>query len=325
MSVKLDLQLLNVFLAIYETRNVSQAARVLKMSQPGLSTALARLRVLLGDPLFVKTPRGMEPTSRARALFEPVGSIVDDINSKVLAPPQFDPATATREFRIALSDIGEGIYLPFALRAAQKLAPQVSLRSLFMPPERLEEEMSAGNVDIAIGYFPDIKSNQFYQRRVGLHSFACIVRGDHPEVSDRLTMEQFERLGHVVVQAQGRSQEVFESFLKTERFQRRIVLHTPHFMSVPVIVASTDTIAVVPQALADFGIAQGDFKQVELPFVPPTFQVNLYWHRSVQLDSANKWLRELMIKHFPEIERRAYHRKGDRKDIYLPLELPDTQ
>ena len=311
--MNLDLHLLQIFLTIYERRSVGEAAAALDMSQPGLSTALARLRRTLQDPLFVKTARGMEPTSRAHALVTPIRSIVHSINSELLVAPDFVPATSTREFRVALSDIGEGIYLPFAVRNLQASAPGTLMRSLFMPPKQLEEEMAAGRVDLAIGYFPDIRSGQFFQRRIGMHSFACLVRRDHPDVSEQLTMKQFGELGHVIVEAPGRSQEVFETFLKRKQVKRKVVLSTPHFMSVPVIVAGSSAIAVVPQALADFFVHQPDIRQVGLPFVPPTFQVNLYWHRSVQLDPANQWLRELMISTFDEIRARGYDRNGKRR------------
>ncbi|MDO8298843.1 LysR family transcriptional regulator [Lacisediminimonas sp.] len=311
--MNLDLHLLQVFLAIHERRNVGEAAAALGMSQPGLSTALARLRRTLNDPLFVKTARGMEPTSRARALVAPIRAIVHSINSDLLVAPDFVPASSTREFKIALSDIGEGIYLPFAVRNIQETAPGVSLKSVFMPPRQLEEEMAAGRVDLAIGYFPDIKGGQFFQRRIGLHSFACLVRRDHPEVTEQLTMKQFGELGHVVVEAPARSQEVFEIFLKQNQVQRHVVLRTPHFMSVPVIVAGSSAISVVPQALADFFVFQPDIRQVRLPFVPPTFQVNLYWHRSVQLDPANQWLREIIMSCFDVIRQRGYDRNGKRR------------
>ncbi len=311
--MNLDLHLLQVFLAIHERRNVGEAALALGMSQPGLSTALARLRRTLHDPLFVKTARGMEPTSRAQALVAPIRAIVHSINTDLLVAPDFVPASSSREFRIALSDIGEGIYLPFAVRNIQQTAPGVSLKSVFMPPKQLEEEMAAGRVDLAIGYFPDIKGGQFFQRRIGLHSFACLVRRDHSQVTEQLTMKQFGELGHVVVEAPARSQEVFEIFLKKKQVKRHVVLRTPHFMSVPVIVAGSSAISVVPQALADFFVHQPDVRQVRLPFVPPTFQVNLYWHRGVQLDPANQWLRETIMSSFDVIRQRGYDRNGPRR------------
>lgn len=307
----LDLRLLRVFVAVFETRSVSAAAVRLGMSQPGLSTALARLRKQVNDALFTKTASGMEATSRGRDLIGPVRTLIKSIETDVLAPPPFHPATAKREFRFALSDIGEGIYLPIAIRGIQQAAPGATIRSVVLPPRELEEAMARGSVDLAAGYYPDIRSGQFFQRRVGLHSFACITRKNHPLVKRAsLTMKQFSELGHVVVEAPGRSQEVFERFLKQQRLQRRVVLVTPHFMSVPVIVAETDAIAIVPQALADFISSQQDVKQVSLPFLPPTFQVNLYWHRTAQNDPANRWFRELLIGQLHLLQARGYDRNG---------------
>lgn len=306
----LDLRLLRVFVAVFETRSVGQAALRVQMSQPGLSTALARLRTALEDPLFVRTARGMEPTTRARALIEPVTGILEAIESRVYSKPDFDSATSTREFRLALSDIGEGIYLPLAIRSIGAVAPAVTLRSVSLAPRALEEAMASGSVDLAAGYFPDIRTGEFLHRRVGLHSFACIMRSDHPLVATRLTMEQFTGLGHVVIEAAGRSQEVLEKFFRSKRILRKRVLHTPHFMSVPEIVASTDLVATVPQALADFITTRRGLTQVPLPFVPPTFQVNIHWHRSVQDDPGNKWLRDTLFEQIHLLQARGYDRNG---------------
>jgi DNA-binding transcriptional LysR family regulator len=306
----LDLKLLEAFLAVFDTRSVGQAALRLRMSQPGLSTALGRLRRILQDPLFVKTPRGMEPTTRARALYDPVRGILEAVESGLFVKPGFDPATSTREFRLALSDIGEGIYLPLALQGIAAAAPGVTLRSVSLPPRQLEEAMDSGKVDLAAGYFPDIRTGEYLHRRVGLHSFACIMRSGHPLAGARLTMKQFTALRHVVIEAGGRSQEVLEKFFRSRRIRRTVVLHTPHFMSVPVIVASTDVVAIVPQALADFITTQRGLTQVPLPFVPPTFQVNLHWHRSVNNDPGNKWLRDMLFAAIPVLQARGYDRNG---------------
>lgn len=306
----LDVRLLKVFLAVFETRSVGQAALRLQMSQPGLSTALGRLRTALGDPLFVRSARGMEPTARSRALAEPVRAILEAIESSLYARPEFEAATSTREFRLALSDIGEGIYLPLAIRSIGAGAPGVRLRSVSMPPRELEEAMAAGTVDLAAGYFPDIRTGEFLHRRVGLHSFACIMRSDHPLAGAKLTLRQFNALGHVVIEAAGRSQEVLEAFFRRRRIQRKVVLHTPHFMSVPEIVASTDLVAIVPQALADFITTRRGLTQVALPFVPPTFQVNIHWHRSVQDEPGNRWLRETLFSQIHRLQERGYDRNG---------------
>lgn len=310
---KLDPALLVIFALIYDMGSVSGVAAELKMSQSGISTALLRLREQLNDPLFIKSARGMEPTSRARMLIEPIRAVISTIEREVLSTSVFDPKQSDRVFTLALSDIGEGIYLPLAIQALQRCAPNVSLKSVFMRPKDLEVQMAKGSVDVALGFFPDIKGNLFFQKRIGLHSFACIARRGHPFKSDTLTMMQFETVDQIVVSPDGRGQEVFESFLKFSGIKRKIVLQTPHFMSLPIIVANTDAIAVVPQALADFFSSFPEIREIKLPFLPPTFQVNMYWHRSMSSDPSNIWLREMLSARFNEIRKRAYHRNGDGK------------
>lgn len=308
--MNLDIHLLRVFLAIYETRSVGRSAQLLEMSQPGLSTALRRLRGLLDDPLFVKTYNGMEPTSRARELCAPIRGIVQAVDNELFSVPTFDPATSNREFRLNLTDIGEGIYLPFIVQAIEKAAPTISLRSMYLPPRQMEEAMATGEVDLACGYFPDLTSNQFLHRRIGLHSFACIMRADHRIQDAALTLSQYIGLNHVEVEAPGRSLEVFESFLMKKKLRRKVVLRTPHFMSIPVIVGSTDVVATVPQALADFFASMKELRQVRLPFRPPTFQVNMYWHRSQASDPGNQWLRQVIGEQLEALKARGYHRGG---------------
>ncbi|GGX23721.1 LysR family transcriptional regulator [Pigmentiphaga litoralis] len=308
--MNLDIHLLRVFLAVYETHSVGRSAQLLDMSQPGLSTALRRLRGLLDDPLFVKTYNGMEPTSRARELLAPIRGIVQAVDNELFAVPLFDPASSAREFRLSLTDIGEGIYLPFIVQAIEKAAPSISLRSTYLPPREMEEAMAAGDVDLACGYFPDLTSSQFLHRRIGLHSFACIMRADHPIRDAALTMAQYISLDHVEVEAPGRSLEVFENFLQKKKLRRKVVLRTPHFMSIPVIVGSTDVVATVPQALADFFASMKELRQVRLPFRPPTFQVNMYWHRGQTNDPGNQWLRQVIVDQLETLKARAYHRSG---------------
>jgi DNA-binding transcriptional LysR family regulator len=310
-SKNLDTRLLRVFSSIYMHRSVSAAARELDMSQPGLSTALMRLRKQLQDPLFTRTTRGMEPTRRAREMLGPIRRILQALDQELLATPGFDPSTSNKEFRLALSDIGEGIYLPLAIRSIQYTAPNISLRTVVMPPRELEEAMAAGEVDLAAGFFPDISGTQVVQRRVGLHSFTSIARAGHPATRGQLTVEEYAQLGHIVVEAPGRSQEVFDKFLRDKRIRLKVLLRTTHFMSVPIVVAETDAVAIVPQALADFVRSYGGLQELQLPFVPPTFQVNLFWHRSAHTDPSNMWLRELMISQFPALRARSYARNGE--------------
>ncbi|MBV8628096.1 MAG: LysR family transcriptional regulator, partial [Paraburkholderia sp.] len=246
---ELDLNLIPYLVAMEETRNVSRAAERLGVSQPRVSTALGRLREYFGDPLFVRTSRGMEPTPRAMALIPAAREALGSIEKGLLESQEFDPATSTHTFSLALSDVGEIVFLPRLLQLFAERAPNANLRSVSLPPSHVERGLESGDVDLAVGYFPDLSGNNFFQQRLFTHRFICLLRSGHPLARAPLTLEQFVNSGHAVVRAEGRSQEVLEKFLEKKRIRRRAVLETPHFMSLPFILARTDLIATVPHAI----------------------------------------------------------------------------
>lgn len=279
-------------MAIAEEGTVSAAARKLSMSQPSVSSALAKLRHSLRDPLFVRTARGMAPTPRTLALLQPVRVTMGIVTNELLqTAAAFDPAKTDKTFSIALSDVGEMVVLPSILAHLSKVAPKVNLRSISMPPAQLQRAMELGEVDLALGYFPDLKGSNFYQQRLYSHGFVCLLRADHTIKGSRLTMRQFKQLGHAVVRAEGRSQEILERFLVKRGIQRREVLQTPHFLSVPYIITRSDLLATVPMAL---GTSFARFMNIRLilpPFDVPHIVVRQHWHRKFHHDPQNRWLR----------------------------------
>ncbi|RYY60700.1 MAG: LysR family transcriptional regulator, partial [Comamonadaceae bacterium] len=164
MASILNLQVMKIFVAVFELRSVGLAARSLDMSQSGLSTALAKLRLELGDALFVSTASGMQPTTRAKDLVGPMREAIQVIEHRILNSGRFDPATDTREFRIALTDVAEAMYMGRALNAVARAAPNVRLRSVDMPRLQLQRALSEGQVDLALGYFPDLQASEFVRR-----------------------------------------------------------------------------------------------------------------------------------------------------------------
>ena len=225
-----DLNLLPILLALHDARSVSMAAQQLGMSQPGVSTALAKLRTAFDDPLFVRTSRGMEPTPRAMALIPAARDVLARVQQGILDTGAFDPATTTHLFSIALSDVGEMVFLPRIVEAMAREAPRASVQSVSLPPAQIERALETGSLDLALGYFPDLKKNNFFQQRMFTHYFTCIVRADHPVTrggNTKLTMAQFLEYGHAVVRAEGRSQELYERFLERKRIRRTPTLLTP--------------------------------------------------------------------------------------------------
>jgi DNA-binding transcriptional LysR family regulator len=293
-----DLNLLPVALAIYEESSVSGAARKLGMSQPAVSVALNKLRKALADPLFVRTVQGMSPTPRALSLIDPTRDILQRLRNDVLASEQFDPGSTDRRFTIALSDIGEMTFLPRLLDRLRRDAPGASIVSATLPPAELAVALEQGTVDLAIGYFPDLKHRNFFQQRLFSHSFICLLSANHPYCGKQLGMQQFLEMGHAVIKAEGRSQEVFEQLLIRKRIERRVVLSTPHFMSIPFVIAASDLVATVPRAVGESFTQFAAIKLVEPPLEIPAFDLKQHWHRKYAKDGANAWLRGVVAQLF---------------------------
>src|SRR5688500_16444532 len=146
-----DLNLLVVFDALLRARSVSGAARSLGMSQPATSFALNRLRKMFGEPLFVRTARGIHPTPYAESLSGPLEAILDRIRSDLLQQPTFDPHTVERSVTIGMQDIGELVFLPRILHYWSKVAPGMQLRTVDMPMPQLEPALRSGEVDLVLG------------------------------------------------------------------------------------------------------------------------------------------------------------------------------
>jgi len=295
-----DLNLLPVVLAIAEERSVSRAAERLGWSQPKVSIALNKLRAALGDPLFIRSSHGMAPTPRALALVAPTRDILARVKAEVLASAAFDPATTKRRFTFALSDIGEMTFLPKLLAYLQKHAPGATVRSVTLPPDEIAAGLESGDIDLAVGYFPDLKARNFFQQRLFTHSFISLLNAKHRVKGERMSMEQFLAIGHAVISAEGRSQEVFEQLLAKLKIERRIVLSTPHFMSIPFIVASTDLLVTVPYAVGASFAQIANIRLIEPPFEIPKFDLKQHWHRKYHKDQTNMWIRGVVAKLFTE-------------------------
>jgi len=296
----LDLNLIVVFDAILKDRNVTQAARRVGLSQPAMSSALARLRRTFGDPLFVRTGRGMLPTPYAQLLGPPIQRACELIAGSFEIGKNFDPLAATRTFMFYMTDIGEGIFLPKLLGALEERAPRVKVKVLSIPELGEQEAMAAGDVDIAVGLFPDLKAG-FFQQRLYRDRFVCLLRADHPRSREPLSVRQFAEMRHAVISSAGTGHEmaIARAFAE-QRYRPRIALTIPHFMTVPIIVAQTDYIVTVPRRLALVFAGFPGIKVVEPPIRIASFEIKQHWHERYHHDPANRWMRSLIAELFLE-------------------------
>lgn len=292
---KLDLNLLNVAVVLLDTGSVTQAAAKLGVSQPTVSAALGKLRAYFDDPLFVRSAQGMAPTPRGAEVVGAAREILRQVDERLRLVVQFEPLRRHRAFTFAMSDVGEIVFLPRIARAIAAASPETPVRSVSLRPAQLMQAMEDGEVDLAVGYFPDLKRGDFYQQRLFMHHFVCVLRAGHPIGGTQLTMGDFLALQHVVVQSEGRSQEIFESYLEAQGLTRRISVYTPHFLSIRRLIATSDMVATVPHALGiEYGQPAFGLKAMQPPFSSPRIELRQHWNRKVHKDSRNIWLRKLV-------------------------------
>jgi DNA-binding transcriptional LysR family regulator len=294
----LDLNLLRLLVALEQTRHLGRAAESLEMSQSGFSTALSRLRVQVGDALFVRSGAGMRPTPRALALAETARAVLLQVEQDVLGSGIFDPAKAVVTFRLSMSDVAEVVFLPALLAHLSQHVPRASVQVVSPSLSPLHERLAAGEVDIAIGYMPGLEKDAFFRQALYSHSYACIARRDHPSLGKGMSRAAYQAVGHAVVAAPTRSNALLDAAIERLRIRRRVVLSLPGHLSLPPIIAATDLVASVPLGTAvDFG-RSGELVVLPLPFRPPIFTIYLYWHRRTHKEPGCQWLRSEMQKLF---------------------------
>jgi DNA-binding transcriptional LysR family regulator len=293
-----DLNLLRIFAALWQHRHVGRAAAALELSQPNFSYSLKKLRDQLGDPLFLKTRSGMQPTAAATQLAPVVANILAQVSDQLLTLTSFEPASSSRTFVLSLSDLGEMVFLPKLLRRLAVIAPQVSIRTVGGRPTDLQQAMENGELDLLMGHFPDTSGSNMFQQRLFSHGFLCLARKAHPLIGKKLTRQTFLSLPHAVIRSETRSQEIVEEYFKAQGIKRRVPLQTRHFLSIPFVVAASDIIVTVPAAVGEMFSEIAAIQTFKPPLPFPRFDIKQYWHRRQHDDAANRWLRGVVHQLF---------------------------
>lgn len=295
---EIDLNLLRVFHQLMLDRRVSGAAEALGLSQPAASNALRRLRRLLGDELFLRTPSGMEPTPYAQQLAGPVRLALSTLHDALNARSSFEPATSSRSFTLAMSDVGEIYFLPELMRILAAQAPGVTLRVLAVAEEALKEDMAAGRIDLALGLLPQLQAG-FYQQLLFRQRYVCLLRADHPLARKRrLSLADFGAAEHVRVQAAGTGHGRVDELLARHGVTRRILLTLPHYVALAHVLASTELIATVPERFAQRVSRPLGLCTRALPLALEGSAIHQFWHARLHRDPANQWLRALIARRF---------------------------
>jgi DNA-binding transcriptional LysR family regulator len=296
---EIDLNLLLVFHEVFRERQISAAARRLKVTQSAVSNALARLRRTTGDELFVRTLEGMQPTPFAEHMAEPVAAALAHLEAAFKPADDFDPPSTRRRFTIAMTDVGETYFMPKLIEACAAQAPQVDIASVRAGLIDLRTEMSAGRVDLAIGAFEDAPA-VFYQRRLFRQAYVSMYRKGHPLASAMSSPERFSTVRHLVVTSMESPYDCINDALAKAGIALDASFSVPHFAAVPYIVSTTDLVATVPQKLAERAAEPFQLHVAASPLGLPALQTNIFWHRRYNQDAGNRWLRSLVAELFAE-------------------------
>ncbi|SCK22515.1 DNA-binding transcriptional regulator, LysR family [Variovorax sp. HW608] len=284
----LSIKLLRLFDLLYSTNSVTRTAEQMGQGQPTVSNWLRRLREQLGDELFVRTADGMRPTPRADELIVPAREALASLQRLAAPALEFDPSSATRRFRICMTDASHVTLLPQLLAHVRALAPHVSLEAARID-EQTAQALQSGQADLAIGLVPWLESG-FYQQVLYPQDWVCLVNASHPRVGRNFGLRDYKAEAHVAI-AGGTGVQLLEAALQRHRVERRILLEMPGFLGLAAIVSSTDLIATVPRHIGETLARSRELKVFDCPVPIPPFTVKQHWHARYHQDPANRWLR----------------------------------
>lgn len=291
---KLDLNLLVTLDVLLDECNVSRAAKKLNLSQPSVSVQLAKLRNVLEDPLLLAAPRGMQPTTRAQMLREPLKAALSSMEH-VLTPQQpFAPATATQTWHIAAADYGEiAILLPL-LSKLRATAPNTRLAIVALTPADIAEQAQKGLIDLAFYIYEEAPPNMKH-KRLFKDDYVLVGRTGHPQLKRTPTIKQFCNMEHVIISPNGGG--FFgptDQALEKLGLTRNVVLSVPHFLFAISVLQNTDLVALLPARLMRPPLLSQTLQVTPAPLDIPGCEMTMLWNERTHHDPAHKWLRQFI-------------------------------
>lgn len=292
-----DLNLLRVFLAIWDVRSLTLAGQRLGLTQPAVSHALRRLRETFGDPLFVRVTNGMVPTEAATRLHQPFSEAFKIIQQAVQDSGRFDPKTAQRVFRVAMSDMSELYFLPALMTWLAEAAPLVRLEVVPLVPATVGQAMHAGEVDLTIGFVPGLERDMA-SHPLFTDSFVCLVRAGHPVTRTAPAGTSLTGLGYVYANTSATGHQLAEQWLTEIGIKRQIVLRLGHFTIAPSVVRGSDLAVIFPESVARMINGDSAFALLPLPPGQPTIDIKVHIHTHFRGDLGIRWLCDTLVALF---------------------------
>jgi DNA-binding transcriptional LysR family regulator len=260
---------------------------------------MKRLHEAVGESLFTRTAGGVRATPRAEQLWPRVRETLAGLR-EALAPETFDPRQTPSTFRLALADATAALLSPPLLTTIEREQLAVGFRFLPLTTRDPRRWLDAGEVDLAVGYFPDVmaqlriegrdatlRHEQLYDTR-----YVCVMRRGHPLAQSPLTLDTYCAAHHLLVSFSGRSQGLVDRALAGLGRRRRIVLTVNQFFTAGRAVSQSDLLTVLPEGFVEATGYRRELVTQELPLTLDPVQVDMLWHRRHDGHPAQRWLRE---------------------------------
>lgn len=302
-----DLNLLVLFDVVLQERHVGHAAARLNLTPSAISHGLGRLRRLMQDPLFLKTPKGVVPTQRALELAAPVAEILARVKSVIATAEPFDPAASTRRFSIAAPDAIIAVFLTPLLAALRSQAPQidVSIRQLLpaqagLPVRAWEpslDDLEARSVDIIVGPLDEIPP-RFARQVLFDEDFVIAARRNHPFLR-KPSLRRYCEMEHLVVSQTGDAQGFVDLALTKRGLKRRVALTVPNFMMALSLIAESDLIGAVPRRFVAAHGARFGVTGIDVPLPLPRSRIRAITPKVALMDAGLAWLFNLLREVVP--------------------------
>lgn len=294
--IDLDLKLLSIFEEIYRTKNVSQAAESLGISQPTVSMGLRKLRERFNDPLFVRTSNGMEPTPCADDLWPQLSEANRLLTDALTRKVRFSPDQCSRRFRVCMTDVGLVALLPALLGHLNRVAPTIGLEVIRVGNETAKL-LESNEADLAIGFVPSLEAG-FYEQTLFTEGFVFLARSGHPRIGDTMTLKACQEEAFLEVSTPGTGHWMLERAFAAHRLQPRVGIRLPMFLGIGGVIANSDLVCTVPSQLAGEIAKTADVKVLQPPFAIPGYAVKQHWHERMHRDERSRWLRQTVAEVF---------------------------
>ena len=289
-----DLNLLVIFEAIYATSNISRAADRLGMSQPAVSNALARLRDLIGDPLFVRAANGVEPTLKARDMIRPVRDALGVIGEQFGRGTAIDLETYKRIFRLIVVDTLEPIVMPPVMRNVMLNAPYIDIECV-QGDAKFVDGIRAGTIDLACFSYP-VDSTDMVVKAICPMDVVVASRRDHPAIKKPLDVETFQQLTQIALGRELRGLTNIDKNLVAMQMPRRVGYMAAKIWSMPSMIERTDLVGILPRRFVQEMASNFALDIHELPIEMPEHHIYMTWHTNSDLDEGHKWLRNSIME-----------------------------